>query len=107
VLQVSKSDFEVIFKHELIIFKDLFFVFLRGIKKKNFMDKIVIEIDNPTAEKFKKLSPETQSRFGETISIALKKIINEATGESHKRFLDEISNEAQKKGLLKKSLTNC
>jgi hypothetical protein len=63
------------------------------------MDKIVIEIDNPTAEEFKKLSPETQSRFGETISIALKKIINEATGESHKRFLDEVSNEAQKNGL--------
>lgn len=63
------------------------------------MDKIVIEIDNPTAEEFKKLSPETQTRFGETISIALKKIINEATDDSYKRFLDEISNEAQKNGL--------
>lgn len=63
------------------------------------MDKIVIKIDNPTAEEFKKLSPETQTRFGETISIALKKIINEATDDSYKRFLDEISNEAQKNGL--------
>ena len=63
------------------------------------MEKIVIEIDNPTAEEFKKFSPETRSRFGETVAIALKKIINEATNESYKKFLDAISDEAQKNGL--------
>ncbi len=63
------------------------------------MEKIVIEIDNPTAEKFKKFSAETRSRFSETVAIALKKIINDATDESYKNFLDEISDEAQKNGL--------
>ena len=63
------------------------------------MEKIVIEVDNATAEEFKKFSPETQSRFGETVAIALKKIINDATNESYKKFLDAISDEAQKNGL--------
>ncbi|HXR84416.1 MAG TPA: hypothetical protein VN722_08920 [Hanamia sp.] len=63
------------------------------------MEKIVIEIDDPTAKEFKKLSPETQSRFGETVSVALKKIINDATAENYKHFLDSISEEAQKNGL--------
>jgi len=35
-LEVPKSDFKVILKHELNIFKDLFFVFLRRIKKNNY-----------------------------------------------------------------------
>jgi len=63
------------------------------------MEKIVIEVDNATAEEFKKFSPETRSRFGETVAIALKKIINDATNESYKKFLDAISDEAQKNGL--------
>ena len=63
------------------------------------MEKIVIEIDSPTAEEFKKFSPETWSRFGETVAIDLKKIINDATGEHYKHFLDAISDEAQKNGL--------
>lgn len=63
------------------------------------MERIVIEIDNPTAKEYKKFSPETKSRFGETVAIALKKIINDATDESYKHFLDAISEEAQKNGL--------
>lgn len=63
------------------------------------MENIVIEIDNSTAEEFKKFSPETRSRFGEIVAIALKKIINDATNENYKHFLDAISDEAQKKGL--------
>jgi len=63
------------------------------------MEKIVIEIDNATAEEFKKFSPETRIRFGETVAIALKKIINDATNESYKSFLNAISDEAQKNGL--------
>ena len=63
------------------------------------MENIVIEIDNSTAEEFKKFSPETRSRFGETVAIALKKIINDATDENYKKFLDAISDEAQRNGL--------
>ncbi len=63
------------------------------------MEKIVIEIDNSTAAEFKKFTPETQSKFGETVAIALKKIINDASNESYLKFLDAISEEAQKNGL--------
>lgn len=63
------------------------------------MGNIVIEIDNSTAEEFKKFSPATRIRFGETVAIALKKIINDATDEHYKHFLDAISDEAQRNGL--------
>lgn len=70
------------------------------------MEKIVIEIDNPTAEVYKKFSPETRNRFGETVSIALKKIINDTTKESYKNFLDAISYEAEKNGLTEEILND-
>jgi len=70
------------------------------------MEKIVIEIDDTTAEEFKKFSPETQSRFGETVAIALKKIINDATEENYQHFLDAISDEAQKNGLTENILND-
>ncbi len=70
------------------------------------MGKIVIEIDNPTAEEFKKFSPEIRSRFGEAVAIALKKIINDATKVSYKNFLDAISDEAQKNGLTEDILSD-
>lgn len=63
------------------------------------MERIVIEVDEPTAAAFGKFSPETKSRFNETITIALKKIINDATANSHKSFLDALSAEAEKNGL--------
>lgn len=70
------------------------------------MEKIVIEIDSPTAEVYKKFSFETQSRFCETIAVALKKIINDATKESYKNFLDAISVEAEKNGLTQEILND-
>lgn len=63
------------------------------------MERIVIEVDDTTAEALKKISPEIRSRLGETVVIALKKIINDASAATHKSFLDAIGEEAQKKGL--------
>lgn len=63
------------------------------------MEQIVIDVDEATAEEFNKFSPQTRSRFSETVTIALKKIINDATNDSYKNFLDEISDEAQRNGL--------
>lgn len=42
------------------------------------MERIMIEVDKPTAIAFGNFSPETKSVFNETVAIALKKMINEA-----------------------------
>ena len=68
------------------------------------MERIVIEVDKPTAIAFRKFSPETKSLFNETVAITLKKMINDATTSEHMRFLDLLSNEAQKKGLTEEIL---
>ncbi len=68
------------------------------------MERIVIEVDKPTAIAFRKFSPETKSLFNETVAITLKKMINDATTSEHMRFLDSLSNEAQKKGLTEEIL---
>lgn len=70
------------------------------------MERIVIEVDKPTATAFGKFSPETKSRFNATVALTLKKMINDATAENHKRFLDELSDEAQKNGLTEEILND-
>lgn len=70
------------------------------------MERIVIEVDEPTAKEFKKLSPETKNHFNMAVAIALKKMINEATATDHMRFLDAISDEAKKRGLTEEILND-
>ncbi len=63
------------------------------------MERIEIEVDKSTAIAFGKFSPETKSRFSESVAIVLKKMINDATSENHKRFLDELGDVAERNGL--------
>jgi len=70
------------------------------------MEKIVIEIDEPTAKEFRKFSPETRNRFNMAVSVALKKMINDATTDDHMRFLDAIGEEARKNGLTEEILND-
>jgi len=70
------------------------------------MERIVIEVDKPTAMAFDKFSPETKSRFNETVAITLKKMINDANADKHKRFLDELSKEAERNGLTEEILND-
>ena len=71
------------------------------------MEKIVIEIDNPTAEEFKKFSPETRSRFGETVAIALEKKLTMQPTNPTKNFLMQLAMRHKKTGLQKIFLTTC
>ena len=68
------------------------------------MERIEIEVDETTATAFKKFSPETKIRFNETVAISLKKMINSATAENHKTFLNTLSDEAKKNGLTEEIL---
>ena len=70
------------------------------------MERIVIEVDETTATAFGKFSPKTKSRFNESVSIALKKMINSATAGSHKKFLDDLSAEAERNGLTEEILND-
>lgn len=63
------------------------------------MERIFIEVDEPTAIAFGKFSPEIKSLFNETAAITLKKMINDVTSKEHKRFLDMLSDEAARNGL--------
>ena len=68
------------------------------------MERIVIEVDEPTATAFKKFSPKMKSRFNETVAISLKKLINKLTAENHKMFLNSLNDEAVKNGLTEEIL---
>ncbi len=70
------------------------------------MERIVIEVDEPTATAFGKFSPKTKNRFNESVSIALKKMINNVTAGSHKKFLDDLSAQAEKNGLTEEILND-
>ena len=77
----------------------IIFCILDKDKKSKIMKQIVIRVDKPTAIAFGKFSPETKSQFDATVALTLKKMINNAISENHKRFLDELSNEAERNRL--------
>ena len=70
------------------------------------MQRIVIEVDEPTAVAFGKFTPETKRLFNETVAITLKKMIIDATISEHMHLLDELSDEAQKNGLTEEILND-
>ena len=70
------------------------------------MERIIIEVDEITARAFGKFSPKTKNSFNESVSIALKKMINNATSGSHKKFLDDLSAEAERNGLTEEILND-
>jgi hypothetical protein len=63
------------------------------------MERIVLEVDDTTGKIYRNLSLESKQQLNQTISLLLKKAVNDATFVEYSKFLDDIGSEAIKKGL--------
>ena len=68
------------------------------------MERIVLEVDEATGRAYQKLNLETRQKFNRTISLFLKKAINDADGENYRALLNTIGEEAIKNGLTPETL---
>jgi hypothetical protein len=63
------------------------------------MERIVLEVDDTVGKIYANFSPAGKLRFNQTISLMLKKAVNDATFAEYSKLLDDIGNEALKNGL--------
>lgn len=63
------------------------------------MERIVLEVDEPTGKAYQNFSIETKQKFNRVISLFLKKVINDASSADYKKMMDDIGNTATKNGL--------
>ena len=58
-----------------------------------------MEVDDTTGKIYRNLSLESKQQLNQTISLLLKKAVNDATFAEYSKFLDDIGSEAIKNGL--------
>src|ERR1700733_5552245 len=63
------------------------------------MDRIVLEVDDTAGKIYRNLSLESKQQLNQTISLMLKKAVNDATFTEYSKLLDDIGTEAVKNGL--------
>jgi hypothetical protein len=63
------------------------------------MERIVLEVDDTVGKIYRSLSQESKQQFNQTISMMVKKAVNDATFTEYSKLLDNIGNEAVKNGL--------
>ena len=63
------------------------------------MERIVLEVDDATGKGYQSFSPESKKKFNLTISLLLKKMVNDADLDNYKQFLDEVGRTAESNGL--------
>jgi hypothetical protein len=63
------------------------------------MERMVLEVDNTVGKIYKSFSDESKQQFSQTISLMVRKAINDATFVEYSKLLDDTGNEAVKNGL--------
>ena len=63
------------------------------------MERIVLEVDDAVGKIYRNLSEDSKQQLGQTISLMVKKAVNDATFSEYSKLLDEVGNEAVKNGL--------
>jgi hypothetical protein len=63
------------------------------------MERIVLEVDDTVGKIYRSFSPESKRQFNQTVSLLVKKAINDATFAEYSKLLDDNSEEALKNGL--------
>ena len=63
------------------------------------MERILLEVDDAAGKIYRNLSLESKQQLSQTISLMLKKAVNDATFTEYSKVLDDIGNEALKNGL--------
>ena len=68
------------------------------------MERIVIEVTDETAKKWKMISPELRDTISQRLNIRLAKELMSNSKEEFKKFLDHVSNTAKERGLTEEIL---
>lgn len=68
------------------------------------MDRIVVEVDDIAAKKWRYASDEKKDELNSTINLFIQKALDKSE-DSFKEFLDKVGKEAQKNGLTENILT--
>lgn len=63
------------------------------------MERIVLEVDDTVGKIYQALSAESKVQFNQTVSLMVKKAVNDATFAEYTKLLDETGSEAVKNGL--------
>ena len=63
------------------------------------MERIVLEVDDAVGKIYRNLSEDSKQQLGQTISLMVKKAVNDATFSKYSKLLDEVGKEAVKNGL--------
>ena len=63
------------------------------------MDRIVLEVDDTVGKIYRNFSAESKRQFNQTISLMVKKAVNDATFSEYSKLLDDVGDEAVKNGL--------
>jgi hypothetical protein len=70
------------------------------------MERIVIEVDDTIAKKWRSASPLIKDEIAQRINIRLAKELMVDSTAAFKEFLDEVSTTMQQRGLTEKTLTD-
>jgi hypothetical protein len=63
------------------------------------MERIVLEVDDTVGKMYRSFSPESKRQFDQTVSLMIKKAVNDATFAEYSKLLDDIGREAITNGL--------
>lgn len=63
------------------------------------MQRIVLEVDDTVGNIYRHLSKDSKQQFNQTVSLMVKKAVNDATFASYSKLLDDVGSEAIKNGL--------
>ncbi|RKR81362.1 hypothetical protein BDD43_1508 [Mucilaginibacter gracilis] len=63
------------------------------------MERIVLEVDDTVGKIYQSFSKESKQQLSQTISMMVKKMVNDATFADYAKLLDNIGDEALKNGL--------
>ena len=63
------------------------------------MTQIVLDVDDTVGKIYKSFSEKSKQQFSQTISLLVKKAVNDATFSEYSKLLDDTGNEAVKNGL--------
>ena len=63
------------------------------------MERIVLEVDDAVGKIYQNFSNESKLQFSQTVSLMLKKAVNDATFAEYSKLLDQSAEEALRNGL--------
>ena len=63
------------------------------------MERRVLEVDDTVGKVYNGLSEQSKQQLNQTVSLMIKKAVNDATFADYSKLLDETGNEAVKNGL--------